>query len=109
MFYKSNVMANSNFSINFNTLWYLIIGNLLFIITGGYAKIQHWEHAYLLLAVGLIFSFTTMIIIVIDLIKNKNDNKMLWIIGMFIVPSFTSIFYMLKRDQMLRLSKHKNH
>jgi len=94
-------MENQDFKVSIKTVWGLVIGNLIFTIVGAFAQIQHWEFSQLLLTICLIFFFSTFIIILSDILKNKVYNKTFWVISMFILPSISPIFYILRRSKLI--------
>ncbi|TAF72242.1 MAG: hypothetical protein EAZ53_16745 [Bacteroidetes bacterium] len=98
-------MNNQDFKISFKTVWFLVVGNFLLTIIGAFAKIQHWEFSQILLTIGLMLFFSTWIIILSDMVKNKIYNKTFWIMTMFIMPSIATIFYMLQRNKLIRLGQ----
>ena len=98
-------MKNRDFKIDIKTVWFLVIGNFLLTIFGALAKIQHWEYSQFFLTVGLMLFFSTWIIILSDMIKNKIYNKSFWILTMFIVPFISTIFYLIQRNKLLRLGQ----
>ena len=98
-------MNNTDFKIDIKTVWSLVIGNLLLTIVGALAKVQHWEFSQIFLTVGLILFFSTWIIVFSDMLKNNIYNKSFWIITMFIMPSISTIFYLIQRNKLMRLGQ----
>ncbi len=98
-------MNNQDFKISFKTVWFLVVGNILLTVFGAFAKIQHWEYSQILLTIGLMLFFSTWVIILSDIVKNKIYNKTFWIITMFIMPSIATIFYMIQRNKLIRLGE----
>jgi len=96
-------MNNQDFKISFKTVWFLVVGNILLTVFGAFAKIQHWDYSQILLTIGLMLFFSTWVIILSDMVKNKIYNKTFWIITMFIMPSIATIFYMIQRNKLIRL------
>lgn len=94
-----------DFIIGIKTVWFLVIGNLLLLILGALAKILHWEFSQIFLTVGLMLFFSTWIIILSDMVKNKIYNKTFWIVTMFIMPTIATIFYLIQRNKLLRLGQ----
>lgn len=86
----------------------MVIGNTLLTIIGAIAKIYDWDYAEFFLTIGLITYFTTLVIIINDIIKHKIYNKTFWIVSMVITPSITSIFYMIQRNRLIRLGNKFN-
>jgi len=95
-------MGNKDFKISIQAVWTLVVGNFILTLTGAFAKIQHWESAQFLLILGLVFFFSTWIIVISDMTKNKIYNRAFWIMSMFILPSVTPIIYLLRRNYLLR-------
>jgi len=96
-------MENKDFRISPKVVWILVIGNILLIIIGALAKILHWEISQLFLIMGIIFFFSTWIIILSDMTMNIIYNKTFWIMSMFIIPMITGILYLFMRNKLLRL------
>jgi hypothetical protein len=96
-------MNNQDFKISFKTVWFLVVGNILLTVFGAFAKIQHWEYSQILLTIGLMLFFSTWVIILSDMVKNKIYNKTFWIMTMFIIPSIATILYMIQRNKLIRL------
>ena len=94
-------MENQDFKISTKTVWGLVIGNFIFTIVSAFAKIMHWEYSQLLLTISLILFFSTFIIVLSDIIKNKVYNKTFWVMSMFILPSISPIFYILRRNKLI--------
>ena len=84
-------MKNRDFKIYIKTVWFLVIGNFLLTIFGALAKIQHWEYSQFFLTVGLMLFFSTWIIILSDMIKNKIYNKSFWILNVYYAIYFDNI------------------
>jgi len=98
-------MENKDLKISIKTVWFLAIGNLLLTIFGALAKIQHWNFSQVYLTIGLMLFFSTWIIILSDMVKNKIYNKTFWILTMFIMPFIATIFYLIQRNKLLRLGQ----
>jgi hypothetical protein len=98
-------MKNQDFKIGIKTVWFLVIGNLLLTVFAVLAKIQHWEFSQFFLAIGLMLFFSTWIIVLSDMVKNKIYNKTFWIVTMFIMPTISAIFYLIQRNRLLRLGQ----
>lgn len=98
-------MKNQDFKIGLKTVWILVIGNFLLTMVGALAKIQHWEFSQILLSMGLMLFFSTWIIILSDMVKNNIHHKTFWILTMFIMPSISTIFYLIQRNKLLRLGQ----
>lgn len=95
-------MKNHDFKISTSTLWFLAIGNLLFFLFGALAKLQSWYFADVFLLVGLMLFFTTWLIILLDMVKNKIHDKTFWIMSILILPSIASLVYLYRRNQLLK-------
>jgi hypothetical protein len=95
-------LKNEDFKISSEIIWLLVIGNFLLTIVGALAKIQDWEFYQIFLTVGLTVFFTTWIIMLSDMIKNKIHNKTFWVLTMFILPTIAIIFYLIQRNKLLK-------
>jgi hypothetical protein len=98
-------MKNKSFKIEVKTVWFLVIGSLLLSAVGAFSKIKHWEFSQEFLIIGLILFFSTWIIILSDMVKNKIYNNAFWIISMFIMPTIATIFYLIQRKKLFRLNR----
>lgn len=98
-------MENQDFKIGIKTVWFLVAGNLLLTLFGTIAKIQHWEFSQIILTIALMLFFSTWIIILSDMVKNKIYNKTFWIMTMFILPFISPIFYLIQRNRLIRLGQ----
>lgn len=98
-------MAHQDFKIGIRTVWFLVIGNLLLTVFGALAKIQHWEFSQFFLTAGLMLFFSTWVIILSDMAKNRIYNKTFWILTMFIMPFISIIFYLIQRNKLIRLGQ----
>lgn len=98
-------MNNQDFKISFKTVWFLVVGNILLTVFGAFAKIQNWDYSQIVLTIGLMLFFSTWVIILSDMVKNKIYNKTFWIMTMFIMPSIATIFYMFQRNKLIRLGE----
>ncbi|WP_159023737.1 hypothetical protein [Formosa sp. L2A11] len=96
-------MENQDFRISIKTVWILVIGNALLTIMGAFAKIKHWEFSQILFTVGLILLFSTWLIVISDMTKNKIYNKIFWLISMFIFPTISPLIYLIQRNKLIRL------
>ena len=98
-------MNEQDFRISINTVWFLAIGNLLLIGFGAFANTQQWESSQVLLTIGLMLLFSTWIIVMSDLLRNRIYNKTFWVVMMIIMPAVAALFYMIQRDKLLRLGQ----
>jgi hypothetical protein len=98
-------MENKDFKIGIKTVWLLVIINFFLTVLGAFAKIQCWEISQLLLILGLMLFFSTWVIILSDMVKNKIYNKKFWILMMFIMPSIVTILYMIQRNKLMKLGQ----
>lgn len=96
-------MKKNDFRISFQTVWFLIIANLMLTVLGAFAKIGHWAYPNFILIIGLVLFFSTWIIIFNDIVKNKIRNKAFWIISMLALPFIAAIFYMVQRNRLIIL------
>ncbi|MCA1762220.1 MAG: hypothetical protein ABR574_07780 [Cryomorphaceae bacterium] len=96
---------NQDFKIGIKTVWFLVVGNLLLIAFGAIAKIQHWEFSQFILSFGLVLFFSTWIIVLSDMTKNKIYNKTFWVMSMLIMPTIAPIIYLIQRNKLLRLGQ----
>jgi len=98
-------MENQDFKIGIKTVWFLVVGNLLLTSFGALAKIQHWEFSQFFLTIGLMLFFSTWVIILSDMVKNKIYNRTFWILTMLIIPFIATIFYLIQRNRLIRLGQ----
>ena len=96
-------MKNQDLTIDVRLIWLLVLGSIVFISLGVLAKVLHWEFSTIYLLIGLVFTFSSWVILLSDMVKSKIYNKTFWIISMFLMPSIASIFYLIQRNRLLRL------
>ncbi|MFZ4724683.1 MAG: hypothetical protein ACOYMD_04490 [Paludibacter sp.] len=95
-------MENQDFKIDIKIVWILAICNVLLNCVGVLFLIQHWELSPTLTTVSFIVFFVTWIIVISDMTKNKIYNKSFWITSMFVLPSITAIFYLIRKDNLIK-------
>jgi len=98
-------MENQDFEIGNKTIWFVVIGNVLFAIAGAFAKIEHLEYSKSLLSISLILFLLTTVIIIRDINKNKVHDKTFWINSMFTFPFISPILYITRRTKMIKLRR----
>jgi hypothetical protein len=96
-------MEKQDYRISIKTVWVLVIGYIVLTTIGAVTKIQHWEFSQILMMAGLILLFSSWIIVISDMTKNKIYNKTFWIMSMFILPGITPIFYIIQKNRLIRL------
>ena len=102
-------MENQDFEIGIKTIWFAVIGSLVFAIARAFAKIEHWEYSQVIIAIGLIFYLATLLIIIRDISRSKIRDKEFWIMFMFIVPYLSPILYITRRTKMIKLRRKFGH
>jgi hypothetical protein len=95
-------MKNQDFKISLKIVWFLVTGNFLLTTFGALAMLLHWEYSQIYLTIGLMVFFTTWIIVLSDMSKNEIGNKTFWMLSMFYLPSISPIFYLIKRNKLLK-------
>lgn len=98
-------MRDDDFRIDIKTVWILVIGNVALTFVGALAKIQHWEVSQIFLTTALVIFFSSWLIILSDMVRNKIYNKVFWIATMFIMPSISAVFYLIQRKRLIRLGR----
>ena len=93
-------MENQDLKIGIRTVSILIIVGALLTFLGALAKLKHFTSSNFLFIAGLIFFLSTWIIVLSDMVKNKNPNKSFWILLMFAVPFITPIFYLVQTRKL---------
>jgi len=96
-------MDNQDFKVNIKTLWGLFISHLLVILLGSFAKLYHWDISQALLTLGLMLFFSVWVITLSDILKTRIFNRSFWIMGMFITPPIAILFYLIRRNRLLKL------
>jgi len=104
-----NKMGNQDFEISIKTIWFVVIGSVLFAIAGVFARFKQWEYSYVILTVSLIFYMTTLVIMLRDINRSKIHDKDFWIMFMFIVPYISPILYITRRTKMIQLRRKFGH
>jgi len=102
-------MENQDFEIGIKTIWFVVIGSVLFTIAGAFARFKQWEYSNVILIVSLIFYMTTLVIMIRDINRSKIRDKGFWIMFMFIVPYISPILYLTRRTKMIKLRRQFGH
>lgn len=106
---KKNNMKEYKLPINKKILLILAFIGFFFVMVSTYFKItnENFSENYsdLFLGIALLFQIIPWIIVLVDLIKNRIHNKLLWFIGMFAFGFLTTILYLLNREKHMRLYK----
>ena len=102
-------MENQNFEIGIKTIWFVVIGSVVFAIAGAFARLEHWEYYQILLITGLILYLSTLVIMIRDINRSKINDKAFWIMFMFIVPYISPILYITRRTKMIKLRRRFGH
>jgi len=95
-------MGNQDFKIDIKIVWILAISNVLLNIVYILFLMLHWELSPTLTTASLIVFFATWVIVISDMTKNKIYNKSFWITSMFVLPTITAIFYLVRKDNLIR-------
>lgn len=98
-------MKNQDLTIDVRLIWLLVLGSIVFTSLGVLAKVLQWEFSTIYLLIGLVFTFSSWVILLSDMVKSEIYNKTFWIISMFLMPSIASIFYLIQRNRLLRLGQ----
>ena len=101
-------MKTKEFKISSKIVWILVIGNSLLTLIGIFAKTLHWSYSENWFTIGLILFFSSWIIILSDIYKNKIYNRSFWILSMFILPTISPLVYMIQRNKLIRLGEGFN-
>ncbi len=96
-------MNNRDFRMGTGLVWLLVTGNLILTTAGAFYKVQALEISEFLLTAGLMLFFSTWVIVLSDMVKNRIYNKPFWIIILFVMPSITPLFYLIQRNRLLRM------
>lgn len=98
-------MKNSNYTLNHKVVLFLVLGHFLFGILGAFAQIHEMDSAHFFWSAGITFFFSSWIIIISDIVKQRVFNKSFWIVAMFITPSLAMLFYIFMRNRVIRLGE----
>ncbi len=102
-------MKNRNFTLSTTFIWIMVIISLILTIIGTLAIIQQWQLVSSQWIIGFALLILAWIIIIIDMNRNNIFNKRFWILSMLIIPSVTSIFYLIQRKKLIKLGKEFGH
>jgi len=97
-------MNKQDFRIGFKAVWILVIISFLLMFFGTIVKLQHWDYSDIYLITGLVLGLVSWLIIISDMVNKDIETKTLWIIMMILIPSLTSIFYLIQRDKLVKIS-----
>lgn len=95
-------MNNQEINISIKTVWILVFGNLLLGVVGAFAKIMQWGDGHLILMASLVLFFSTFIIILSDMMRNKFENRGFWIFGMIVLPAVVPVVYLVQRGRLIK-------
>lgn len=98
-------MEDRNFTLNTSFIWIVVILSVLLTIVGVLAMIQQWQLIDAQWITGFALLALAWVAIIVDMHKNKIFNKKFWILSMLIIPSLTSIFYLIQRKKLIELGK----
>ena len=97
-------MKNKNFVVSIYVVWILVIGTILFSTIAAFSKMQHWESRHWFYIIGLMLYFSAFVIILSDIITNKIENKVFWIMSVFIFPTISLLVYLIRRNKIIKPS-----
>lgn len=83
----------------------LLIAGMLFSVVGATFKIMHYPYEMTFLIAGLVATFALQLYIIIDVVKNKLSAKWILIIALLFFSTITSIYYLLRRDDLIKETK----
>ncbi|MEA1874269.1 MAG: hypothetical protein U9N51_07575 [Bacteroidota bacterium] len=101
-------MKNSDYKLNNKIVSLLVVGHIVFIFLGSFAQIYEMDSAHFFLSAGITFFFSSWIVILSDIVKQRIFNKTFWIVTMFIIPSIAMFFYIFMRNRLIRLGEKNN-
>ncbi|MDA3909883.1 MAG: hypothetical protein PF448_00825 [Bacteroidales bacterium] len=101
-------MKNSDYKLNHKVVSLLVIGHIVFMLLGIFAQIYEMDSAHFFLSAAITFFFSSWLIILSDLVKQKVFNKSFWILAMFITPSIAMVSYIFMRNRVIRLGEKIN-
>lgn len=92
---KHNLLISKKYILPIAILGFIII------LLGAFFKITHFIYFGLtgnvLITLGTFFSFLSTIIVIIDVVRNKVKNYILWLLFLALFGGITSIIYLIKR------------
>jgi len=102
---KPYIMKNADYKLNHKLVLFLVLGHLLFGLLGAFAQVHEMDSAHFFLSVALVLFFSSWIVILSDLVKQRVFNKSFWILAMFITPSIAMVFYVFMRNRVIRIGE----
>jgi predicted membrane channel-forming protein YqfA (hemolysin III family) len=96
-------------TLNTTFIWMVVILSLLLTVAGVLAMIQQWQLVSAQWISGFALLLLAWIAIIVDMNKNEIFNKRFWILSMLIIPSLTSVFYLIQRKKLIELGKEFGH
>lgn len=92
---KHNLLISKKYILPIAILGFIII------LLGAFFKITHFIYFGLtgnvLITLGTFLSFLSTIIVIIDVVRNKIKNYILWLLFLALFGGITSIIYLIKR------------
>ncbi len=102
-------MEKRYFTLNTTLIWIMVVISLILTIVGTLAIIKQWQLVSGQWIAGLVLLVLAWVVIVIDMNRNDIFNKKFWILSMLIIPSLTSILYLIQRKKLIYLGKEFGH
>ena len=92
---KHNLLISKKYILPIAILGFIII------LLGAFFKITHFIcfglTGNVLITIGTFLSFLSTIIVIIDVVRNKIKNYILWLLFLALFGGITSIIYLIKR------------
>jgi len=101
-------MKNTEFRVSNKTVWFLIIGTIIFTIAGSFAQVQHYKFSDQIFTLALTLFLSGWVIIISDISKSKIYNKPFWIMSMIILPAIAPFIYLIRRNSLIQNSINFN-
>lgn len=95
-------MNNQDIKISIKTVWILVFGNIILGVVGAFAKIMQWGDDHIILMASLVLFFSTFIIILSDMVRNKIENQGFWVFGMIVLPGIVPVVYLVQRGRLIK-------
>jgi hypothetical protein len=100
----------SKLPINNRILLSTTLIGFFIVLLGSYLKITHdlatEPYLELILGLGVLIHFVSLIIVIYDLVRNPIRNKFMWFFGFLVLGSIAIILYLINRNALIRAYRY---
>ncbi|MCF6240487.1 MAG: hypothetical protein L3J74_03975 [Bacteroidales bacterium] len=97
---------NKQFCISSKLIWFFTIFSILTILEA--LSFNLFNNKTVFLSIGLSTGLYVWLIVFEDILSRTVYNKTFWLISLFILPYFTIIVYLFRRNKLIAFGKKNN-